>query len=530
MTLTDASHVRNTGPLEQQTITETLLQDERAPASALPTITMAEGRMHLDLSLDAAIMIDALGSIVLVNEQAATLFGYGQDELNGQQLEVLLPERFHAAHMAHRHTYATAPLRRPMGVSLDLMGRRKDGSEFPVEISLRPILLDQALHVIGAIRDVTAQRLLECERVRLVERLVLQSTLINLAYDAILVRDPINRLLSWSCGAEALYGWTETEALGRVSHLLLKTHFPVSRAVLSARLESEGYWEGELRHTRRDGSVVTVESRQVLFRDERGVATAILEIHRDITQRRKLEQAQTAIHAEYFKDEFISIAAHELRQPLAVLKAAVGTLVLQTARGHGPRLAEWQQEMLEELEQATDRLSALTEDLLDVSRLQDGQLVLQRVPTNLVSLVQRLVERFQKTTTRHQLAFHPQQPSLEAAIDPPRMEQVISNLLTNAIKYSPQGGSIVVTVGTDGADHAVEIRVQDGGIGIPLHQQARIFGRFMRADNARAAGISGTGLGLYLCRALVEQHAGRLWFESGEGEGTTFFVTIPLHL
>ena len=108
------------------------------------------------------------------------------------------------------------------------------------------------------------------------------------------------------------------------------------------------------------------------------------------------------------------------------------------------------------------------------------------------------------------------------------MEQVLSNLLTNAIKYSPQGGSIVVTVGKDSTEHAAEIRVQDSGIGIPLHQQARIFGRFMRADNARAAGISGTGLGLYLCRALVEQHAGRLWFESGEGEGTTFFVTIPL--
>jgi PAS domain S-box-containing protein len=665
--------------LEPQARAQTPLQDERAAASALPTITMAEGRTHLDLSPDSAVMVDALGSIVLVNEQATTLFGYGQDELNGQPLEVLLPERFHTAHMAHRRTYATAPLRRPMGVGLDLMGRRKDGSEFPVEISLRPIFLDQALHVIGAIRDVTAQRLLERERVRLVERLVLQSTLINLAHDAILVRDPINRVLSWNRGAEALYGWTETEALGRVSHLLLKTRVPTSRAALSARLESEGYWEGELRQTRRDGSVVTVESRQVLFRGERGAATAILEINRDITQRRKWEQAQTAVHsetlaqrtflqqmldalpssisvvhgrdarlvlanhaaasiwgaewppgqpmrafleehhirivdpqgravppeawatmralldgetvlqqqeiirrpagtslpilvnavpltsphwrslgvpdepgispparnreplalaihqdvrqlkeAEYSKDEFIGIAAHELRQPLAVLKVAVGTLVLQTARGHGPKLAEWQQEMLEELEQATDRLSTLTGDLLDVSRLQDGQLVLQRVPTNLVSLLRRLVERFQKTTARHQLAFHPQHPTLEAAIDPQRMEQVLSNLLTNAIKYSPQGGPIVVTVGTDGAAHAIEIRVQDSGIGIPLHQQARIFGRFMRADNAQAAGISGTGLGLYLCRALVEQHGGRLWFESGEGEGTTFFVSIPL--
>ncbi|SRR6266487_1515816 len=664
---------------EQQARAETPLQDERARASALPTITMARARTHLDLSPDAAVVIDSLGRIVLVNEQAATLFGYGQDELNGQPLEVLLPERFHTAHVAHQRTYVTTPLRRPMGVGLDLVGRRKDGSEFPVDISLRPILLDQALHVISAIRDVTAQRLLERERVRLAERLILQSTLINLAHDAILVRDPISRVLSWNRGAEALYGWTEKEALGRVSHMLLKTRFPTSRAALDALLESEGHWEGELVHTRRDGSVVTVESRQVLIRDEQGAATAILEMNRDITQRRKVEQAQTAVHletlaqrtflqllldalpssiyvvhgrdarlvlanhaaasiwgaewspgqpmrgfleeqhirivdaqgravppegwatmralldgetvlqhqeiirqpggtslpilvnavpltsphwrslgvpdepgegppprngeplalvihqdirmlkeVEYAKDEFISIAAHELRQPLAVLKAALGTLVLQTARGHGPKLAAWQQEMLEDLELATDRLSTLTDDLLDVSRVQAGQLVLQRASTNLVSLVQRLVERFQKTTTRHQLAFHPEHPTLEAEIDPQRMEQVLSNLLTNAIKYSPQGGSIVVTVGKDGADHAVEIRVQDGGIGIPLHQQARIFGRFMRADNAQAAGISGTGLGLYLCRALVEQHAGRLWFESGEGEGTTFFVTIPL--
>ena len=665
--------------LDEPPRAEMPLLDERATASALPTITMAKARTLLDLSPDAAVMIDAAGSIVLVNEQAATLFGYGPHELDGQPLEVLLPERFHAAHVAHRRTYVTMPGPRPMGVGLDLVGRRKDGSEFPVDISLRPVFLKQALHMVGAIRDVTAQRLLERERVRLAERLVLQSTLINLAHDAILVRDPISRVLSWNRGAEALYGWTEQEALGRVSHILLKTRFPTSRAALEALLEREEYWEGELVHSRRDGSVVTVESRQVLICDERGAATAILEVNRDITQRRKLEQAQTAVHletlaqrtflqqlldalpssihvvhghdarlvlanraaasiwgaewsagqpmrafleehsiriveasgrvvppeawatmrallsgetvlqqqeiirqprgtsvpilvnavpltsphwrslgvpdepgispsprngeplalvihqdvrllkeAEYAKDEFISIATHELRQPLTVLKVAVGTLVLQTARGHGPKLAAWQQEMLEDLEQATDRLCTLTEDLLDVSRLQAGQLVLQRASTNLVSLVQRLVERFQKTTTRHQLAFHAEQPILEATIDPQRMEQVLSNLLTNAIKYSPQGGSIVVTVGKDDADHAAEIRVQDDGMGIPRHQQARIFGRFMRADNAQAAGISGTGLGLYLCRMLVEQHAGRLWFESGEGEGTTFFVTIPL--
>src|SRR6266567_8921053 len=259
---------------------KTAVPDERAGAFALlPTITMAEVATLLDFSPDALVLIDAAGTIVLVNEQAATLFGYARSELQSQSLEVLLPERFHTAHVAHQRTYVTTPLRRPMGAGLDLVGQRRDGSEFPVDISLRPILLDQALHVISAIRDVTAQRLLERERVRLAERLILQSTLINLAHDAILVRDPISRVLSWNRGAEALYGWTEKEALGRVSHMLLKTRFPTSRAALDALLESEGHWEGELVHTRRDGSVVTVESRQVLIRDEQGAATAILDMN-----------------------------------------------------------------------------------------------------------------------------------------------------------------------------------------------------------------------------------------------------------
>lgn len=232
--------------------------------------------------------------------------------------------------------------------------------------------------------------------------------------------------------------------------------------------------------------------------------------------------------AEYFKDEFIGIAAHELRQPLSVLKVAVGTLVLQTARGHGPRLAEWQQEIVQDLEVATDRLIQLTDDLLDASRLQAGPLVLHRVPTDLVPLVQQVVEVFEKTSMRHQVTLQTNQSTLNAMIDPQRIEQVLSNLLTNAIKYSPQGGPVHVTLEIAVADKEVEIRVQDEGLGIPRYQMARIFGRFMRADNAQAAGISGTGLGLYLCHELVEQHGGRLWFESEEGEGATFFVRLPL--
>ena len=670
----------NRYPEERQAGAEPLLLPHtEGTRPTLPAVTTAEIATLLEFSPDALILVDSQGSMVLVNQLAASLFGYHPEELVSHPLEMLLPRRFHTAHRAHRAHYATAPSSRPMGVGLDLVGLRKDGSEFPVDISLRPVHLSQAIHVLAAIRDVSAQRLLERERARQAERLSQQATLINLAHDAILTRDPISRILSWNRGAEELYGWTEQEALGRVTHTLLKTRFPTNQAEVERQLEQQGQWEGELTHIRRDGRLVVVESHQILVRDDQGTPTAILEINRDRTERRKLEQEQATAHretrrervflqelldalpsgvyvvhgrearlvlanraaariwgaewqpsqpmrafleeqhiqildnqgrafpseawattrallqgetvlqhqeiirqpsganlpvlvnavplasshwhalevqdeagrdehqsdgeplalvihqdvrllkeAEYFKDEFIGIAAHELRLPLAVLKGAVGTLVLQTARGHGTPLSDWQQEMLQELDQATDRLTELTEDLLDVSRLQAGQLLLQRTPTNLVSLLHRVAQRLQKTTTRHHLEVKTELAPLEVLLDPRRMEQVLSNLLTNAIKYSPQGGSVEVELKRQEGAQMLELRVRDHGMGIPQHQQGRIFGRFVRADNAQAAGISGTGLGLYLSRALVEQHGGQVWFTSTEGEGTTFGVRLPL--
>ena len=114
------------------------------------------------------------------------------------------------------------------------------------------------------------------------------------------------------------------------------------------------------------------------------------------------------------------------------------------------------------------------------------------------------------------------------AVDRGRIEQVLSNLLSNAIKYNPEGGSIAVTLGQEDGANAILLSVQDHGIGIPAREQARLFGRFVRAENALSQGIGGTGLGLYLCRELIEWHGGRIWFISTEGAGSTFFISLPL--
>ena len=686
----------------------------RQPAAAITATTLPTLQRLLDLSPDALLVIDERGAIALANSQTSALFGYPLDQLIGHPLELLLPERLRGHHVAHRTSYLASPHSRPMGIGLDLVGRRQDGVEFPVDISLRPCYIKRQVYAMAAIRDVSAQRQWERERADLLARLRLQADLIDLARDAIIVRDPNNRILVWNKGAEELYGWTAQEALGRVTHTLFKTHFPVRRAAIEAQLDQTGAWEGELTHTRPDGRTVIVESRQVLVRDANGQPSAILEINRDITERLQLEEAEATaqantlvrlsflqqlvdalpngiyvVHgtdarlvlanraasstwgarwepeqpmrefiekrritlsdsqgralapdewatmralrrgdtslqlqeviyrpqgdalpilvnavplafsywhslemgggasgedymgdrgegdhtgreplalviqqdvrvlkeAEYVKDEFIGLAAHELRTPVAALKGAIGTLLLQTRQGHGPQLADWQREMLEEIDLATDRLTGLTDELLDVTRLQAGQLLLHPAPTDLVALVTRVVDRIQTTTTRHRVSVevssssrerrpgaksHAVQGAIIATIDATRIEQILTNLIMNAIKYSPDGGAVAVMLALhrDGAHNAlspasmnglsVEIQVRDSGIGIPAHQQSLIFGRFMRADNARRAGISGTGLGLYISRGLVEQHGGTIWFESQDGEGTTFHVTLPL--
>lgn len=630
----------------------------------------------LEIAPDACMVFDQAGAIVMVNELAEAMFGYTHAELCGKNVEVLLPHRFREIHVRHREHYVTAPRTRPMGAGLQLFGLRKDGSEFPVDISLRPLLLHGVLHILGAIRDVTQQRIAERERLQQLQHIRLQAELIHQAHDAILIRDPINRILFWNQGAEQLYGWSAQEALGRLAQTLLKTLFPLSRESLEIQLEQNGRWEGELTHICRDGHPVVVESRQKLMRDETGQLLAILEINRDVTERHCKAQeeqnvyAQTSgrlaflqqvldalpesvylvhgadahlifanrassriwgaqwqveqpmqeflaqngieimdaqgrplapemvatlravqpgkmivqrqetvrradgsslpvlvnavpltsshlwsptqgmpelplpptepiallVHqdvtalkeAEYLKDEFVGVAAHELRTPLAVLTGYADMLLMQTARGRGSPLADWQREALEEIKQATARLVTLTEDLLDVTRLQAGRLALQHAPINVVALIQRVAAQMQRTTVRHQITVHTTHDVLVADIDAKRTEQVLTNLIGNAIKYSPLGGPIPLTLERDVAAQVLQVSVQDTGIGIPSHQQAQIFGRFIRADNALAWGISGTGLGLYLCRELVERQGGRLWFESKEGTGSTFFLTLPL--
>ncbi len=271
------------------------------------------------------------------------------------------------------------------------------------------------------------------------------------------------------------------------------------------------YVEGELR--RPNGSVVSVGITYAPLVGRGGALLNVIAIVRDITRFRE---------ADVLKNTFISVVSHELKTPVAIIKGYAETLQRPEAR-RNPALLE---EMLGAITEEADRLAHLVDDLLDASRLQAGGLPLEDVAeVDLREIARQVLERQQPQTANHRLRleFPAEFPPVRG--DARRLEQVLDNLVSNAIKYSPQGGEVVIAGETLPSE--VLLSVRDQGVGIPLEEQTRIFERFYRVQGPDTRAVSGTGLGLYLTRAIVRAHGGRIWVESALGQGATFFVALP---
>lgn len=246
--------------------------------------------------------------------------------------------------------------------------------------------------------------------------------------------------------------------------------------------------------------------------DEHGALTGGVIVFRDVTGRREVER---------LKDEVLAIASHDLKAPVAVLKGQAQLLTRQISVGRAT--PEGLTKGLDLIVGQADRLVELLNLLLDLSRLEAGRLELRPRPADLVALADALVEGVQAMTDRHQIVMSAPE-RVEGRWDEQRLGQVLQNLLTNAVKYSPDGGKIEVVIQAD--EQQATICVTDEGIGIGPDDLPHLFGRFYRAEGTRR--LEGSGLGLYICQGIIAAHGGRIWAESaGAGQGSAFYFTVP---
>jgi two-component system CheB/CheR fusion protein len=356
------------------------------------------------------------------------------------------------------------------------------------------------------------------ERERHVAEIVQLNALFNCAHA--FIRQGGGRILSWTSGATALYGWTAEEALGQVSHELLATEFPMPLEKIETVLQRAGQWEGELVRRRRDGSQIVVASHWALRRDRAGAPT-IIEVDNDITAIKRAERALKEAHRR--KDEFLAMLGHELRNPLAAVRNAAGILKLPTPRaGDLSRAAAI-------IDRQVDHLTRLVNDLLDVARITNGTITLRKEQVPIDRVIAAAIETARPLidARKQQLISSLPDEPLWVEGDPIRLSQVFSNLLNNAAKYTDEGECIWLTVNQAGQEITVSIR--DNGVGIAPDMLPRVFDLFAQAARSLDRSQGGLGIGLTLVRSLVEMHGGRIEASSpGAGRGSEFIVQLPI--
>ena len=348
------------------------------------------------------------------------------------------------------------------------------------------------------------------------------NAIIQNSSDAIFMVDSSFRILAFNPAAERLTGWTAGEAVGSGCDAVLGcNHSRAARDgdILAPMCQMLRVFEThgpipyvELTITTRDGQRRDLAASYSYVPATENSGPCGVAIARDISQMKEVER---------LKSEFISMVSHDLRTPLAVIKGYAATLLNPNLKLDEDR----KRRFIAGINDASDKLTRIIDNLLSVSRLESGRFRLTLQQFDLGDLVMKTAGLYQTGASKHHFITDTPLGQLWVIADRDLIEQVLTNLLGNAVKYSAEGGDIRIRARV--VEGGVEVSVHDRGIGIPPSQQHRVFEKYYRGDTAVARRISGTGLGLYICKSIVEAHGGHIWVESAPGEGSTFAFRLP---
>ena len=530
---------------------------------AKPRVFANAARAVIDGTVDGIITIDSDGIVEMFNPAAEGIFGYSVDEVIGRNVKVLMPAPYHDQHDGYLHNFLNTGEKKIIGIGREVAGLRKDGSVFPLDLAVSEVRIGGRRTFVGIIRDITERKLAEEALREKTAQVTLLHAVATAANEATSVDQAIQACLDKVC---AHTGWPVGHAYVLAAnsrdrlvptalwHLDEPERFATFRQVTEATEFTPGIGlPGRVLAHRRSAWVSDV-TRDTNFprarlADELGVragfalpvvvkgdVVAVLEffspdvIEADETLLHLMSHVGSQIgrvvergQVEKMKNEFISVVSHELRTPLTSIQGALSLIARMKPEGLTDKYAK----LIDIAHKNCGRLVRLINDILDIEKIESGSMEFKRLPQEAMPLIHQSMEANQEYARRFSvsLVLARERPGIRVDADSDRILQVLTNLISNAAKFSPEGGSVEVSVDRRGG--AVRIEITDHGDGIPEEFRDGIFGRFAQADASATRKREGTGLGLSIAKAIVEKHGGTIGFETETGVGTTFYFELP---
>ncbi len=449
------------------------------------------------------------------NETAVRMTGFSGNDLIGKTVMDLVAPEDRKKVLDHIALSQEAPY--------EVSGLKKSGERYPLYISGHTEYRQGKPFRIKILRDITEQKKTEQalrdwnEKIRS-EREKLDVILHSIA-DAVVVISRDGKVQLINSVAADLCDLNLFETIGHEFHGLLRFKSQTSDKELD--FIDQALEKGEIHAptgktlmVKKDGSQLPVAESAAPIKDSEGHITGCVLVFRDATKEREIDQMKT---------EFVSVASHQLRSPLSGIKWLIELVLNDTGK-----LKPDQREYLEEIDTSNERMIQLVEDLLDVSRIETGRkFTIEKKDFDVIPVLDDLLKEMARLSQQKQVSVSvagSMPKSLLINADQEKIREVFKNLISNAIKYTLKDGHVTVGYAHNGEEDVFSVK--DDGIGIPQAEQKKIFEKFFRAGNVARVDAEGTGLGLYIAKAIVEGHGGKIWFESKEGRGTTFFFSL----